>query len=212
MAKILDNKELMNAIVSGFDPEVAGWLEKLVSRIPPDSPLRSKLVDRALGVAKSLIESQSERRGPVVGLVGEKLTDYLDFSRSGLFGKGPKKATEYVTGADLTAWMDRFFPYAEKRLAEADDPEQEKERLEKEFQARKDMFDILQEARKAAHAARAAEVTDVVESVASVDWNAKWDSVKAAASRLGDEYHRRDTQMADALTRFRQRLNERGVR
>lgn len=182
---ILQNKELMNALISGFDPEVADFLDKLITKIPPNSIWRNRIVDRLLGVAKSVVESKAEKRGPRVAVAGEKLTDYLDLGRTALTGKGSKEAKRKATEVNPVEWMNRFFQHAEKRLAEADDPGTEKERLDKEFQARKAIFDIIKEAEKAIREEESEE--PILPAAESIDWDAKWQGVKDRSKKVWDK-------------------------
>lgn len=176
---VLQNKQLLNALASGFDPEVANWLDKLIAKIPATSPLRKPIVDRILAIAKSLLESQTEKKGPLASVAGEKITDYLDLSRTALSGKGSKEAKRKVTEVNSAEWMNRFFQYAEKRLAEAENPKEEQERLNEEFEARKAIFDLIKAAEEAARATGADEPE--VPAAKPIDWNAKWETLKSRA-------------------------------
>lgn len=182
---ILQNKDLLNAIASALDPEAANIVNRLLARIPQDSWLRGATTDRLLGIVKSLIESQAEKKGPLVAVAGEKFTDYLDIGRTSLSGKGSKsREAKRTPDIDPVAWMNRFFQHAEKRLAEAKNPEVEKRRLEKEFQARKAIFDLIKAAEEAARVTGADE--PVVPAADPVDWDAKWKSVRDRGKKTLD--------------------------
>ena len=189
---VLQNRNLMNALVSGFDPEVAGWIDKLIAKIPQNSPLRKPIVDRVLAVAKSLLESQASKKGPLVAVAAEKVTDYLDFGRAGLTGTGSLKV-KITTEIDPVGWMNRFFQHAEKRLAEAGNPGEEQERLNKEFEARKAIFDLIKEAEEAARTTGADE--PVAPATDPINWDEKWNSVK---QKTAARWEKIDTVVAKA--------------
>jgi hypothetical protein len=171
---LFGNKDLINLGLSAVDPEAAKLAAKLARGAPPW--LRTPLAERITALLKSVLESYTSTKGPVVGALGEKLTDYLDFARDELYGG--LKAAEKVGLITTTAWMDRFLVNAEKRLNEATDPEAERERLEKEFEARKRVVELVEAAAKAVREEAEAATPEPPTPPEPIDWGARWQGLK----------------------------------
>lgn len=181
--RVFGNKDLINLGMSAVDPEAAKLAEKLARGAP--AWMRTPLAERITALLKSGLESYTDSKGPVIAALGEKLTDYLDFARDELYGTpGKKKGKEKVSSTTAT-WMDRFLVNAEKQLAEAksvEEVEAVKKRLEQEFEARKLVVQLVEEATKAAREeAERVSPDDPTDAPDPIDWNAEWESIKSRA-------------------------------
>lgn len=136
-------------LFSAADPELKELADKIRGMIPEDSPLRSKVAERIIGVVKGWVKSQTDSMSPVAGAVVEKLTDLSDFF------VGDSDDNEKTTKAKATAqdWMEKFFVAAEKRLENTDPANlgAEKEKILQEFKLRKEILDAIEAVRKEAH-------------------------------------------------------------
>lgn len=141
----------LNTLLSVLDPELRKVAQKWWATIPDDSPLKGELFERVFGVFKGWAETKARGMGPL-GDVVEKLTDVGDFAVRG--PKGVKAAQD---------WMSRFYAEAAKRIEKAADPKAELEKVKLEFELRRELLKVIDEARKAAEPARPEKV--------SIDWN-----------------------------------------
>ncbi len=157
------NKAAWNIGLSVLDPEAEKIMERLAAAIPLDSPLRSEIVSRIFGVVKAWAESMGERIPGLGGVAIEKLSDYGDFLVANLTGgnsRGRKKATSPQD------WMDRFLAEAGERLKKAPTPEEtrvEAEKIKAEFTLRKELLQVIEQARREAVPAAKTEAV-------SIDW------------------------------------------
>jgi hypothetical protein len=150
MAKDKKKSSLLNAFASLVDPELRHLGERLVSTIPEDSWLRSEVAERLFGALKGWIESKASGLGSVGGTLVEKFSDLLDFSSSDLFGHRKREGKTKV----VSDWMTSFFKHAEKQLSQCDSKEKieaEAIRLCAEFQARKEVADLIEQTIRALH-------------------------------------------------------------
>ena len=147
-----DNKGkrfFLNALLSLGDPELRKIAERFANSISEDSWLRTDFAERFIGTLKGLLEAWSSSLGPGMSTVVEKFSDTLDFMSSSLYG-GEKKG---VSAKSVTArdWMDNFFKDAVKRIEKVEGKEELEElskRLKAEFNARKELIALIEEARK----------------------------------------------------------------
>lgn len=143
----------LNTLLSVWDPEFRKWAQEKWSRIPDGHFLKSVPFERGFGVFKGWAEKKSGSLSWPLGDVVEKLTDIGDFAIRGT--KGAKD-----TAHD---WMDRFYGEASKRIEKAPDPEAELEKIKLEFELRRELLKVIEEARKAAEPAKPEKV--------SIDWS-----------------------------------------
>ncbi|MEK7622065.1 MAG: hypothetical protein AAB415_02705, partial [Patescibacteria group bacterium] len=143
----------LNTLLSVLDPESRKLAQTWWASIPEGSPLKTELFERVFGIFKAWAETKAKGMGPI-GEVIEKLTDIGDFAVRG----GPKPDVK-----TSQAWMDRFFIDAGKRLEKTANPKIEIEKIKLEFELRRDLLKVIEEARKAAEPTKAEKV--------SFDWS-----------------------------------------
>jgi len=138
-------QKILNPLISSIaDPLLRKTAERFAASIPEGSWLRSEVAERILAGLKGLAESY--KSAGVSGLFVEKATDFFDFASSFLFEK--------KTGGDFSStaqrWMNKFFEKAQKTLASApaDKLDEVRDRLKKEFELRKEIFNLVCEAEK----------------------------------------------------------------
>lgn len=197
----------LNTLLSVLDPELRKVAQKWWAIIPDDSSLKSELFERVFGVFKGWAETKVRGMGPI-GDVVEKLTDVGDFAVRG--PKGIKAAHD---------WMDRFYAEAAKRIEKATDPEAELERVKLEFELRRELLGVIEEARKAAEPAKPEKV--------SIDWSKIQDqfgtlleqsarftakAVNRAEKTAKEVDHWAGDTAAPRVGQFRQWLETKGVR
>jgi hypothetical protein len=143
--KKIDWIKVLNPIISGiFDPMLNRAAQRFVSSIPESSWFNTDTAQRILAVLKGIAESY---KGPgISGLFIEKVTDFFDFSSGVLSNK--KAGSDFSSIAQR--WMNKFFEEAQKTLAStpADKLDEVKDRLKKEFELRKEIFNLVCEAEK----------------------------------------------------------------
>lgn len=76
---IQQSKLVWNVLFSFIDPFVADAMARVAKRIPMESRVREKASGIALGVLKSVVETLTEGRSPLVAALVEKATDAGDF-------------------------------------------------------------------------------------------------------------------------------------
>lgn len=141
----------LNTLLSTLDPELRKFAQRIWATIPDSSPLKTETFERVFGVFKAWAEKRASGIGPIGDIV-EKLTDVGDFAVRG--PKGVKAAHD---------WMDRFYAEAAKRIEKAADPKAELEKVKLEFELRRELLKVIEEARKAAEPAKPEKV--------SIDWS-----------------------------------------
>jgi hypothetical protein len=112
--------------------------QRLAANVPQDSPLRSEAVETAIAVLKALLEFAGGLN-PLVKVGGEKITDFIDFFFGAL------GATKGERVPKISGWFEAFFKEASERIAKAEDPQLEMERLKLEFQFRTELLKLYQE-------------------------------------------------------------------
>lgn len=179
----------LNTLLSVLDPELRKVAQKWWATIPDDSPLKGELFERVFGVFKGWAETRAKGMGPF-GDVVEKLTDVGDFAVRG--PKGIKAAQD---------WMDKFYSEAAKRIEKAVDPKAELEKIELEFELRRDLLKVIEEARKAAAPAKPEKI--------SFDWSKiqnQYESFLLASARFTakavNQAEKADRQVVRQLNRF----------
>jgi hypothetical protein len=141
----MDWKKTLNPIISAIaDPLLRKAAERFAASIPQGSWLRSEVAERILAGLKGLAESYAG--SGIGGFFIEKATDFFDFSAQNLFSK---KAPETFSST-AQRWMGKFFEEAQKTLAStpADKLDEVRDRLFKEFQIRKEIFNLVCESEK----------------------------------------------------------------
>lgn len=157
----MPDKEFWNEIISALDPELRELATRIAASIPEKSLLRSRIGERILGILKSMAERRAKKVGPLAGALVEKATDIFDFATPVLFGKG-----EGPSPAALRGWMQGFFNEAAKRMSRARDPQWMFNRLQQEFELRRQILKMIEQAAKEeVEAAKAEERPSP-----SVDW------------------------------------------
>jgi len=138
-------QKILNPLISSIaDPLLRKTAERFAASIPEGSWLRSEVAERILAGLKGLAESY--KGAGVSGLFVEKATDFFDFASGSLFEK--------KTGGDFSStaqrWMNKFFEEAQETLASspADNLDEVRDRLFKEFQIRKEIFNLVCESEK----------------------------------------------------------------
>lgn len=166
-------RDWLNALFSALNPEIRAFAERFAASIPEGHWLRHPLVERLVGVLGGRLERESEKMGPVLGVLVEKFTDFIDFASPNLFKKDSKGVVRI--GRD---WMSGFLKYAEKRLSEAapENINTELARLQAEFEARKQIVAMLEEAVKAAEPAKSTSEP--------INWDAEWNKIKGGVKRF----------------------------
>lgn len=137
------SRTFWNMLFSAADPELKELADKIRGMIPENSPLRSKIAERILGIVKGWVESQSFNMSPVAGAVVEKLTDLSDFFVGGETGEKTEKTTKVAQD-----WMNKFFADAGNRLEKAADLPAELDKIKKEFAARMKLLGVIEAATK----------------------------------------------------------------
>jgi len=138
-------QKILNPLISSIaDPLLRKTAERFAASIPEGSWLRSEVAERILAGLKGLAESYKSTG--VSGLFVEKATDFFDFASGSLFDK--------KTGGDFSStaqrWMGKFFEEAQKTLSQtpAEKLDEVRDRLKKEFDIRKEIFNLVCEAEK----------------------------------------------------------------
>jgi hypothetical protein len=141
----MDWKKTLNPIISAIaDPLLRKAAERFAASIPEESWLRSEVAERVLAGLKGLAESY--KGAGISGLFVEKATDFFDFASGSLFDK--------KTGGDFSStaqrWMNKFFEESQKTLSQtpAEKLDEVRDRLFKEFQIRKEIFNLICESEK----------------------------------------------------------------
>lgn len=214
MAKI-DWTSLLNPILSFFDKEFRGWTDKIANGIPADSILRKEATERGFDILRGFLEKNVQLKGPSQTLK-EKAIDIGDYFASSLFRKGKADRKAAVKAQD---WMNRFLVYAEKRLSEVKDLEtleSELKRIEREFEIRKTIVEIVEAAAKAAEPA----VEEKLETE-PVDWKARWEKLKNIFEKakksiqdlkLKENIEKADQKVANKIWQFHGWLGKKGVK
>ncbi|TSC91299.1 MAG: hypothetical protein G01um10142_27 [Parcubacteria group bacterium Gr01-1014_2] len=189
----------INTLLSVLDPELRKVAQKWWAIIPDDSPLKSEFFERVFGVFKGWAETKARGMGPL-GDVVEKLTDVGDFAVMG--PKGVKAAQD---------WMDRFYSEAAKRIEKAADPKVELEKVKLDFELRRELLKVIEEARKAAEPAKPEKV--------SIDWQKmqdRFDNLFIGFAKAGGAVVRgsrkTDQQLARQLNRLADQLEGKEAR
>lgn len=134
----LFSPKVLNPLLSIFDREARGIIDRIAANIPEDSPLRSETFGRVFDVMRGVAEGVNF--GPLSTVV-EKLTDYGDALAKDLEEKGK-------TGDILQGWMNKFSAEAGKRLERANDVEAELAKIKQEFAARMEVLRMIEAASK----------------------------------------------------------------
>jgi hypothetical protein len=137
-------QKILNPLISSIaDPLLRKTAEHFAASIPEGSWLRSEVAERILAGLKGLAESY--KGAGIGGLFVEKATDFFDFAAGSLFDK---KTGDFSSTAER--WIANFFEDAQKTLASspADKLDEVRDRLKKEFELRKEIFDLICEAEK----------------------------------------------------------------
>lgn len=165
-------REWLNPLASMFDRELRQGAERLASAVPKDSPLRrSHLAERAFGAVASIVERLGKGRGPVVELVSEKSSDFMDRFSSALFGKEGKQKEAAVAASG-------WFNEATKRMSRARDPQWMFNRLQQEFELRRKLIQMLEQAAKEAEEATKAEERP---AAPPIDWAERFRKLREEA-------------------------------
>ena len=136
-AKWALNPKVLNPLLSIFDKEARGIIDRIAARIPEDSFLRSEVFGRVFDVLRGVTEGVNF--GPLTTVV-EKLTDYGDALAKDLDEKAKTAKTTEV----LQGWMNKFATDAGKRLEKAADPTAELAKLKLEFTARIELLKLIE--------------------------------------------------------------------
>lgn len=180
----------LNTLLSVLDPESRKLAQAWWASIPDDSPLKSELFERVFGVFKAWAETKAKGMGPI-GDVIEKLTDIGDFAV-----RSPKMDVK-----SSQAWMDRFFAEAGKRLEKSSKPRKEAEKIKIEFELRRDLLKVIEEARNATAGTK--------KGTPSIDWGKMQDRFEGvlvgfakAHGVVVRESKKADQKLAHELNRF----------
>ncbi len=214
MAKI-DWAGLLNPILSFFDKEFRSWTDKIANGVPANSILRKEAAERGFDILRGFLEKNVQLKGPSQALK-EKVIDIGDYFASSLFRK---EKADKKTAVKARDWMNRFLAYAEKRISEVKDLESlenELKRLEREFEIRKTIVEIVEAAAKAAEPAVEAEP-----EIEPADWKVRWGKMRQlfekAKKRIQDlklkeNIEKADQKVASKIWQFHGWLEKKGVK
>ncbi len=169
----------LTSLVGFISPELIKAARAAVASIPKDSWLRSESAARLTGIVRELIEKGSKRLGTVGNAIGEALADFLEFAGEELYNSSssPQKAK-----AIADDWMKRFIQSSEKRMQRTrnkEDLERLIAQLEAEFEARKKLVGLIDQA--AAEAAAKAEAEAKKSELKPIKWEEIWEKTKKIA-------------------------------
>ena len=204
MAKVEWGK-LINPALSFFDKEFRAWAEKAAKTIPRDSFLREEPAERAFDILRGFLEKNIQLNNTAAQAIKEKVIDIGDYFATSLFRK--EKADKKAVAA-AQDWMKRFLAYAEKHLSEAkslEDLNVEFDRLQREFEIRRRIVEIMEVAAKAAEPSEPTEP-----ETQSIDWKAKFEDLKEKVKRYGRSVDKAAGKTALKVRNFRFWLAERG--
>jgi len=198
MAK-LEWSKLINPFLSFFDKEFRGWAKKGADSISKDSPLRSEGVERGFDILRGFIEKNVQFDSPTSQALKEKIVDIGDYFASSFFGREKADKKSAMAAQD---WMRRFLAHAEKRLSEAKSVsslEAQIKRLEKEFELRKRIIEIVGAAAKAAESQEPETAP-----VEPINWGEKFESIKKRwEEKLKPQLIEIDNKAASEIRNFR---------
>lgn len=176
----MSSKGFWNMLLSVVDPEMERFTERIAAAIPENSPLRSEIVGRIFAVVKAWVESVGERIPGMGGVLLEKSTDYGDFLVANLTKGSGKKARS------TRDWMDGFLTDAAERLKRAPTAEAaraETEKIKAEFELRRGLVEMVDQARREATPAAKTEAV-------SIDWAAMKQKFETAIGVAATEVKR----------------------
>ncbi len=86
-------ENILSAVIGFFRPEITSLADKVVDQIPENSRLRSKAVDRLVGVSSQLIREKGKDLGTIGSALSKLFASFLERTR--LYKKDPThKPTE----------------------------------------------------------------------------------------------------------------------
>lgn len=136
-------KTLWATALGLLDKPIREIATKVASTIPKDSPLRSSGVETTVGALKGFIEAYSERFPPLLSVVIERGTDFLDAFSTALGTEEGKKTFKDTS----SKWMEEFQKQAGVRLSKAKNLDEVKaleERIKEEFQIRLRLLELIE--------------------------------------------------------------------
>lgn len=128
-------KQVFSAAAGALDPVLRKLAQELASSVPENSLIRNIGFETALGILKGFIEAASEDLPLAAWLSLEKATDLADFF-AGALGAGNHQK-------EISGWMEKFFDEAGERIKTAEDPRTEIERINLEFDLRKELLERI---------------------------------------------------------------------
>lgn len=148
------DKKWLASLAGLLDPALIRVARKLAEDIPPDSPLRSQLVEAMVGALRGFVESNAEKFPALAAVTVEKLTDLSDFFSAALAqGDGPGGSKKL---------LDDFLAETALRLKKAADPKEEADRIKEELAL---LLEIISMARKKETADEPSQLVPVLEDV-----------------------------------------------
>lgn len=129
-------KQLLSAAAGALDPILKKIAQELASSVPEKSLLRSTAFETAAGVVKGFIEATAEDLPLTAWLSLEKATDLADFFTGALGAKNHQ--------SEISSWMEEFLKDAVERLKNAENPEEEFEKLKTEFELRQKLMEKVE--------------------------------------------------------------------
>jgi len=127
-------KGALNAALSSADMSAGRAMDRLAKSVPKDSFLRTEVAGTLFGALRGLVETAVSFNNPLAEVLKEKAVDYLDFFSQGLYRKNSGAEKEIAKGSTKD-WVGVWLEKAKKRIAEAEDIQEEQTRLSLEFEA-----------------------------------------------------------------------------
>lgn len=188
-------KNIWAGVVSALDPVLRRAAQKLASKVPTDSPLRSEITEMAIGVVKGFTEAISDSLPIPLKIAVEKATDFGDFFSGALGGKTPK------TSQTMEDWMQKFFTDAGLRLRKAPNAKTEFEKLKLEFQLRQELLNMIKKTQPK---------TEESKPIPSTNWAEEWEKFKNSwffgkAKEIMSETSEIDRKVANHIQEWRNR-------
>ena len=133
MAEKQKEKQITAGLLGLLDPIIRQSAEKLASKISGDSILRTKAFETIFGAVKGFVEAYAEKYPALASASVEKVTDFLDFLSVAIANPEHRQSA--------VKWLDGFLEESGERLKNAQDPQQEFDRINQELELRKKLYE-----------------------------------------------------------------------
>ncbi len=128
------NKGFLSGVAGLMDPVLINLARSLADRIPMDSQLRSQFVESIMGAARGVLETQAEKFPILAAVFTEKTTDVLKFMSATLGSNQNLHAKNDP--------LQQVLATVAERLQQAENPEQEKEKIIKELKLINEIMEV----------------------------------------------------------------------